>query len=129
MLFLAQGHRLGGGPPDDASCQYIYGGSRVYSFIHHSKFYSKLIRLSFATDLSHSNIYRSGSYTCKDHLCKVWSESIQRVGNKSVIFARALFRETSHFAYAKFRENKILANSEITLSFTDLGKSCPSREF
>ena len=34
-----------------------------------------------------------------------------------------------NFAYAKFRENKILANGEITLSFTEIGKSCPSREF
>ena len=36
-----------------------------------------------------------------------------------------------NFAYAKFRENKILANGEITLSFTDRSnlKSCPSRNF
>ena len=45
----------------------------------------------------------------------------------SEIFARVLF--SRNFACAKFRENKILANVEIILSFTDIGKSCPSREF
>ena len=43
------------------------------------------------------------------------------------IFARVLFSQK--FAFVKFHENKILANDEITLSFIDLGKSCPSREF
>ena len=33
------------------------------------------------------------------------------------------------FAYAKFRENKSSLNAEITLSFTDICKSCPSRKF
>ena len=43
------------------------------------------------------------------------------------IFARLLF--PPNFAYAKFRENKIVTNGEIILSFTDIGKSWPSREF
>ena len=30
---------------------------------------------------------------------------------------------------AKFRENNTSVKCEITLSFTDEGKSCPSREF
>ena len=40
------------------------------------------------------------------------------------------FREDyifAHFAYAEFRENKILANCRN--HFTDICKSCPSREF
>ena len=44
------------------------------------------------------------------------------------IFARVYFCESSNmqsFVCAKFRENKIL----ITLSFTDIGESCPSHEF
>ena len=32
------------------------------------------------------------------------------------------------FACAKFRENEILANREITQSITDMGKSCPIRK-
>ena len=36
------------------------------------------------------------------------------------------FREG--FIYAKLRENKSSRNGKITLSFTDLGKSCPSHE-
>ena len=39
----------------------------------------------------------------------------------SEIFARVLF--SRNFAYAKFRENKILAKGEITLSTTDIGAS------
>ena len=42
-------------------------------------------------------------------------------------FARVLF--SRNFAYAKFRENKTSRNAEITLSFTDIGKSCHSRDF
>ena len=38
-------------------------------------------------------------------------------------FARVYFRETL------LRENKSSRNGEIFLSFTDIGKSCPSREF
>ena len=45
----------------------------------------------------------------------------------SEIFARVLF--SRNFAYAKFRENKTSRNAEITLSFADICKSCPSREF
>ena len=45
----------------------------------------------------------------------------------SKIFARVLF--SRNFAYAKFCENKILAKwRNHSLSFTDLSKSCPSRE-
>ena len=47
----------------------------------------------------------------------------------SEIFARVLFSGSFAYAYAKFREKKSLGNEEITLSFTDIGKSCPSREF
>ena len=43
------------------------------------------------------------------------------------IFTRVLF--SRNFAYAKFRENKSSRNAEITLSSTDIGKSCPCREF
>ena len=43
------------------------------------------------------------------------------------IFARILF--SRNFAYAKFRENKILENGETTLSFTDIVLSCTSRDF
>ena len=43
----------------------------------------------------------------------------------SEIFARILF--SRNFAYAEFRENKRSSrNGEIILSFTDIGKSCPS---
>ena len=45
----------------------------------------------------------------------------------SKIFARVLL--SRNFAYAKFRENKSSRNAEITLSFTDIDKSCPCREF
>ena len=34
-----------------------------------------------------------------------------------------------NFTYAKFREHRTLGNGEITMSFTDVGKSCPSHEF
>ena len=37
----------------------------------------------------------------------------------SEIFVRVLFLQ--NFAYVKFRENKIFANDEITLSPTDVG--------
>ena len=45
----------------------------------------------------------------------------------SEIFARVLF--SRNFAYAKFRENKPSRIGEITLSFTDIGKSRPCRAF
>ena len=45
----------------------------------------------------------------------------------SEIFERVIF--SRNFAYAKFRENKIFAKSENTLSLTDICKSCSSREF
>ena len=45
----------------------------------------------------------------------------------SGIFARVIF--SLNFAYAKFREKKSSRNSQITLSFTDIGKSCLSHEF
>ena len=41
-------------------------------------------------------------------------------------FARVLF--SRNFADAKFRKNKPLRNGEITLPFTDIGKSCLSRK-
>ena len=44
----------------------------------------------------------------------------------SQIFARVLF--SRNFAYAKFRKKKSSRNGEITLSFTDIGKPCPSRD-
>ena len=43
------------------------------------------------------------------------------------IFARVLFYR--NFAYAKFVKIKSSQNAKITLSFTDIGKSCPYREF
>ena len=43
------------------------------------------------------------------------------------IFARVLF--SRNFSDAKFRDNKTSQTTKITLSFTDVGKSCPSREF
>ena len=47
----------------------------------------------------------------------------------SVIFVRGL--SLRNFAYAKFRENKTLAQwrDPSSLPFTDMGKSCHSREF
>ena len=45
----------------------------------------------------------------------------------SEIFARVLF--SRNFAYAKFRENKILAKWQNHSVITDIGKSCPSRDF
>ena len=45
----------------------------------------------------------------------------------SEIFARVYFRETSHMrSFVKIGPSR---NGEITMSFTDVGKSCPSREF
>ena len=44
----------------------------------------------------------------------------------SEIFARTLF--SRNFAYAKFRENKTLAECQ-NHSFIDIGKSCLSRTF
>ena len=45
----------------------------------------------------------------------------------SKIFARVYFRETSHMrSFVKIKSSRI---GEITLSFTDEGKSCHSREF
>ena len=45
----------------------------------------------------------------------------------SEIFARVLFRVTSHMrSFVKIKSSR---NAEITQSFTDIGKSCPSREF
>ena len=44
----------------------------------------------------------------------------------SEIFARVYFRETSHMrSFVKIKSSQ---NSEITLLFTDIEKSCPSRE-
>ena len=40
---------------------------------------------------------------------------------------RVLF--SRNFAYVKFLEIKSSQNGEITLSFTDLCKSCPSRDY
>ena len=45
----------------------------------------------------------------------------------SEFFVRVLF--SRNFAYAKFRENKILMNGQNTLSFTDIGISRPCHEF
>ena len=45
----------------------------------------------------------------------------------SEIFARVLF--SRNFVDAKFCEIKPSRNEEMTLSFTDVGKSCPSLEF
>ena len=43
------------------------------------------------------------------------------------IFARINFRETSHMrSFAKIKPPQI---GDITLSFTDIGKSCPVRDF
>ena len=41
-------------------------------------------------------------------------------------FVRVVF--SRNFAYAKFPENKILANGKIILPITDIGKSCHSHE-
>ena len=43
------------------------------------------------------------------------------------IFARVLFLR--NFAFAKFCEIISSRNGEITLSFTDIGKSCPHSEY
>ena len=44
----------------------------------------------------------------------------------SEIFATVLFLR--NFTYAKFREIKSSRNGEITLSFVNMAKSCPSHE-
>ena len=43
------------------------------------------------------------------------------------IFGRFYFHETSHMR--SFMKIEPLLNGKITMSFTDVGKSCPSREF
>ena len=45
----------------------------------------------------------------------------------SEFFARVYFRETSH--KRSFVKTKFSRNGEITLSITDIGKTCPSGEF
>ena len=45
----------------------------------------------------------------------------------SEIFSRVYFRETSHMG--SFVKIKSSQNVEITQSFTDIGKSCPSPKF
>ena len=46
---------------------------------------------------------------------------------KSEIFARVYFRETWHMlSFVKIESSR---NDAITLLLTDIGKSCPSREF
>ena len=50
-----------------------------------------------------------------------WLRNFSFVTVNSGIFTRVL--------YAKFRENKSSQNVEITLSFTDIVNSCPSRGF
>ena len=44
-----------------------------------------------------------------------------------ILFARVLF--SRNFTKAEFREKKTSRNSENSLSFTDLGKSCQTRDF
>ena len=45
----------------------------------------------------------------------------------SEIIARVYFRETSHMqSFVKIKSSRV---GEITLSFTDIGKSCPCRKF
>ena len=47
----------------------------------------------------------------------------------SEIFERVYFRQTSHTCMRSFVRNKPSRNSKIILSFTDVGKSIPIREF
>ena len=77
------------------------------------------------------------NYSCPELRCifciawgqqiSIWNRQIDSSTTvNSEIFARTLFRETSH---AKFRENKTLEKWQNTLSFIDKGKSCLNREF
>ena len=47
----------------------------------------------------------------------------------SEIFARFYFRETSHMQSSVKIKLSQYGDSEIILSFTNIGKSCPSRKF
>ena len=51
---------------------------------------------------------------------------IRKYTVNSKIYARILF--SRNFADAEFCKIKTSQNGKITLSFTDVGKSCPSRE-
>ena len=66
---------------------------------------------------------------CHILVCKISHELVGRYDHTVIleIFLRVLF--SRNFADAEFREIKTLQNGEITLSFTDVGKPCPSREF
>ena len=44
----------------------------------------------------------------------------------SEILARVYFRETSRRSFVKIKPSR---NGKITLAFTDVGNSCPKREF
>ena len=61
------------------------------------------------------------------NVLKIMFDCYYFVTVNSKIFDRNLF--SRNFAYAKFCENKTLANGKITLSFIDIGYSCLSHEF
>ena len=66
---------------------------------------------------------------CHIIVCKISHELVGRYDHNVIleIFVRVLF--SRNFADAEFRENKTSQNGEITLSFTEVGKPCASKEF
>ena len=62
--------------------------------------------------------------TSRSTICKSEEKSVNDSVN-SEIFARVYIRETSHMrSFVKIKSSQ---NAEITLSFTDIGISCPCR--
>ena len=86
---------------------------------------SQLISLHTGLSASTDNLFISRHTDQLYHMYPGLGLSTYTVNSE--IFARVL--HSQNFAYGKLRENKILQNGEITLSFTDIGKSCLSREF
>ena len=69
-----------------------------------------------------------GKVTCSAQMSFTTLTKTVLIGTvNSEIFARVLLRETSHMR--SFVKTKSSKNGEITLSFTDIVKSCPSRDF
>ena len=59
--------------------------------------------------------------------CMEKSIVLQRLLSIRKIFTRVLFRESSRMrSFAKIKPSR---NSEINMSFTDVGESCPSCDF
>ena len=73
--------------------------------------------------------FSASTYTTESHAeltSRIFHANQTSIVN-SEMFASVFF--SRNFAYTKLCENKILAKWRITLSFTDIGKSCSSCEF